>query len=421
LKILHTICSVDPAGGGPIESINQLGLAQIAAGHEVEIAALDSPDAPYLKQSVLPVHALGPAVLGYAFSSRLVPWLRANRGRYDVVIVNGIWQFHSFGTWRALHDTDTPYVLFTHGMLDPWFKNEYPLKHLKKCMYWPWAEYRVLRDARSVIFTCEEERVLARTSFSKYSCNEAVVSLGLADSQDEPSFAKRELLRQFPEIAGKKIILFMGRIHPKKGCDLLIEAFAKVLGQQAEWQLVFAGPDQVGMKKQLEAGAEKLGVTERITWTGMIRGATKCGALRTAEAFILPSHQENFGIAVAEALAAGLPVLISNKVNIWREIQADGAGIVAEDSIDGTCELLQSYVEMAADDQRAMRERARACFEQRFEIQKAAQTLQVVLERATGTADTARSAGASFTSPFFPLPRGTGDAGISVSHDNGNN
>src|SRR5579862_7846469 len=180
MNILHTIASVNPAGGGPIEGIKQLATILTRAGHHIEVASLDRPDAPFLKESPVLVHPLGPSTLHYAFSSRFLPWLHANRSRYDAVVVNGIWQYHSFGTWRALRNSSTPYVLFTHGMLDPWFKRKYPLKHLKKWMYWPWAEYRVLRDAEAVLFTCEEERKLARSSFWMYRCNEIVVNYGTA-------------------------------------------------------------------------------------------------------------------------------------------------------------------------------------------------------------------------------------------------
>src|SRR4029077_2992937 len=318
----------------------------VSEAHHVEIASLDSPGAAHVKQCPLLVHPLGPATLGYSFSSRLIPWLRANRSRFDAAIVNGIWQFHSFGAWRALHASSTPYVLFTHGMLDPWFKKQYPLKHLKKWMYWPWAEYRVLRDAQAVLFTCEEERVLARQSFWLYRCNEVVVNYGTAKPTGDAQLEVGKFFGRYPELRGKKLALFIGRVHPKKGCDMLIEAFATVLAKRPEWHLIIAGPDQVGWQKKLQHRAEKFGMASRITWTGMISGSIKWGALRAAEVFVLPSHQENFGIAVAEALAAGTPTLISNKVNIWREIEGDGAGIVADDTLEGTCKLLQSYVEM---------------------------------------------------------------------------
>jgi glycosyltransferase involved in cell wall biosynthesis len=356
----------------------------VSQGHHVEIASLDAPGAPYLAQSPLPVHPLGPVSLAYGYSPRFVPWLHANANRYDAVIVNGIWQYHSFGTWRALRKSITPYVIFTHGMLDPWFKTTYPLKHLKKWMYWPWAEYRVLRDARAVLFTCEEERRLARESFWLYECNEVVVSYGTSSPKGDPDSERAEFFAHYPEARGKRLALFMGRIHPKKGCDLAIEAFARVLRQQPDWHLVIAGPDQVGLREALNYRAGQLGIAPRITWTGMLGGAIKWGALRAAEIFVLPSHQENFGIAVAEALAVGVPALISNKVNIWREIEGDGAGIVSEDSLDGTCGILQSWVAMTAESQQAMRRAAGRCFESRFEIKRAAETLHAVLASVAG-------------------------------------
>src|ERR1700733_6136412 len=174
-------------------------------------------------------------------------------------------------------------------MLDPWFKRRYPLKHLKKLLYWPWAEYRVLRDARAVLFTCEEERVLARQSFGLYRANELVVNYGVPEPTGEPGLQRETFLQRFPHLRDKRILLFMSRIHPKKGCDILIEAFATVANRDASLHLVMAGPDQVGMQRSLVTRSERLGIGDRVTWTGMIRGDVKFGSLRTAEAMVLPS------------------------------------------------------------------------------------------------------------------------------------
>ena len=379
MKVLQTIHSVDPAGGGVAEGVNQLGAALISMGHQVEIASLDVPEAPFLRNSVLPVHALGPSSGGYGYSAKFVAWLRQNRNQYDAVVVNGLWQFHSFGAWLALQNSDTPYVVYPHGMLDPWFKKEYPLKHLKKWLYWPWAEYRVLRDAAAVLFTCEEEKLLARKSFWLYQCNEMVVSLGTARPSQDCQRPIIQFFERHPELQDKKLVLFMGRIHPKKGCDLLIEAFAKTSHQHQDCHLVMAGPDQVGWQAKLQQRAEELGIASRITWTGMLDGDFKWGALRASEIFVLPSHQENFGIAVVEALAAGVPTLISDKVNIWREVIADGAGLVAEDTMEGTRRILQSYLEMPEENKRTMKDCARVSFAERFEIKKAAENLELAL------------------------------------------
>src|SRR4030081_1780125 len=110
----------------------------------------------------------------------------------------------------------------------------------------------------------------------------------------------------------------------------------------------------------------------------------KWGAIHSSEVFVLPSHQENFGIAVAEALAVGLPALISNKVNIWREVLSDRAGLVAEDTLQGTSELFRSYLALSKDEKAGMRQRSCDCFEKRFEVKKAAETLRVVLADAAG-------------------------------------
>ena len=384
MNILHLIGSVSSATGGPVEGIKQLGTTLTSQGHRVEIASLDAPGSSCLADCPLLVYPLGPGKFTYAFSDRLIPWLRENRSRYDAVIVNGIWQFHSFAAWQALRNSDTAYVVFTHGMLDPWFKKRYPLKHIKKWMYWPWAEYRVLRDAAAVLFTCEEERLLARQSFWLYHCKEIVVNYGTARPSGDPQLEMADFLSAYPELRGKKLALFIGRIHPKKGCDILIEAFAKTLAADSSWEIVIAGPDQVGWQKKLQSQANQLGLGSRITWAGMLHGPKKWGALRAAEIFVLPSHQENFGIAVAEALAVGTPVLISDRVNIWREIQADGAGLVAEDTLEGTCGIFQSYSNLGEQQRLILRQQARQCFEQRFEIKKAAGSLEAALATVAG-------------------------------------
>ena len=386
MKILHCIYTADPSFGGPSEGVSQSSLAATAMGHTVEVASLDSPDAPYLGSFPVPVHPLGPGSLQpYRFSTRYTDWISANAPRFDVVIVNGIWRYHSFGAWRALRRRDTPYVLYTHGMLDPWFKRYYPLKHLKKWMYWPWAEYRVIRDAAKVLFTTDEERLLARQSFSLYRANEVVVGYGTQSPEGDPEKQREAFAAAFPHLHGKRVALFMGRLHPKKGCDLAIQAFAQVLAADPDWALVIAGPDQLGWQAGLSALARRLNVAERITWTGMIGGDIKWGAMRFAEFFFLPSHSENFGIVVAEALACGTPVLTSNKVNIWREVEDDGAGLVANDDLPGAANLLRTWSEMPADGRQQMRSRARACFAARFEINKVNDNLLDTLEGVIGT------------------------------------
>ena len=347
-------------------------------GHKIDIVVLDDPNAAWTTNVDLTVHALGSGVGSYRYSKALIPWLRKHGGDYDRVIVNGIWQYLSFAAWRRYAGSAIPYYVFPHGMLDPWFKETFPLKHLKKWLYWPWAEYRVLRDAAAVIFTAEEERLLARKSFWLYHARERVSPLGIEAPEISPN-AKSEFLSHYPKLQNTRNFLFLGRLHPKKGCDILLDAFAKMSPRKGT-SLILAGPDQVGWGQELRKQVARLNLTENVVFTGMLQGAMKQGAIASADVFVLPSHQENFGISVVEALAAGLPVLISNRVNIWREIDTDRAGFVESDDVAGTMRLLQRWLDTSPAEREAIRENARRCFEQRFEISHAVDSLLQILD-----------------------------------------
>ncbi|MEO8440391.1 MAG: glycosyltransferase [Spartobacteria bacterium] len=383
MKILRCIHSLNPAIGGPLESVRQSSRVLARRGHEVEVISLDPPGAPWLGDFPATVHALGPGRGSYGYAPRLVPWLRERHEQFDAVVVHGIWQYNSFGVWRALHRTSTPYFVFPHGMLDPWFNRTYPLKHLKKLLYWPWAEYRVLRDARTVLFTSEEERRLARESFSLYRANEVVVNYGTAPPEIDLAAAREEFRKAFPALREKKFLLFLGRIHEKKGCEELLRAFAEV--KDAARQLVIAGPcgDKDYLQK-LKRLTSDLGVQEAVAFSGMLSGSLKWGAFAAADAFVLPSHQENFGIAVVEALACGTPVLISNKINIWREIVEDGGGFADEDDVAGTCRLLERWRATSEAERAEMSARAQRSFANRFAIDRAVDSFLEVLQKGTG-------------------------------------
>ena len=262
-----------------------------------------------------PVHAFGPVHSVYGRVTSLLPWLRANRQRFDGVVVNGLWQYCGYAALRTIAG-HLPYVVFTHGMLDPYFKREFQVKHLKKWLYWLPVEYWVLRNAYRVLFTCAAEAELARQSFWLHRWQPFVVPFGTVVPEGEPATQCEAFFSLCPAMRGQRYLLFLGRIHPKKACDLLVEAFAKLAARDPGLHLVMAGPDAQGWHNKLEATARAAGVASRIHWPGMLRGDDKWGAFHASEAFILPSHQENFGIAVAAALDCGKPVLLSDKVNI---------------------------------------------------------------------------------------------------------
>lgn len=379
MKILHIIRSVNPEGGGPIEGIVQLSNIHINNGHNVEILSLDSPNDDFISECPLLVHAQGPGLGKYGYSSNFIKWLDLNCNNYDFFIINGIWQYHSFATHKVLKKHNKPYFLFTHGMLDPWFNKQYPIKHLKKILYWLWGEYPVLKDAKKVLFTCNEEKILSRQSFYPYKCNEQVVNFGTKGHVGDKEYQIKLFYDSFPVLKSNRFILFLSRIHPKKGIDLLIQAFAEVSDLHPDLYLVIAGPDQIGLLNDLIILCDKLNISDKVIWTGMLKNDIKWGAYLSAEAFILPSHQENFGIVVAEALSCSTPVLISNKVNIWREIEDDKAGFIDEDTVNGCVNLLTRWLTLSSDLKADFKINALNCFNKRFYIDNAAHNLLEIL------------------------------------------
>ena len=248
-------------------------------------------------------------------------------------------------------------------------------------------ERRVLRDARCVFYTCKEEMLRAPLSFGRGGFREAIVPLGV---RVPPDMAVRQIAafhEKVPITRGKHIALFLGRLHEKKGCDLLIEAFSTALSIAGaacgQYHLVMAGPaNNYAYASRLKCLArEKCYLSESdISWPGMLTGDAKWGAFRAAEVLVLPSHQENFGLAVVEALSCGTPALISDKVNIWREIDEAGAGVVDSDDLLGVERLLCKWIGMPSDRIGEMRRAAFRCFSSNFEINRSARRLVEVME-----------------------------------------
>jgi len=371
VRILHIIHSVDPAGGGPVEGL--IRQCEALSDCRCEVVTLDPPDAPFLNDFPLPVHALGVRdhtgrLSRFGYTPHLVPWLKAHADDYDIAVVNGLWNYASAGSSRILPKLGLPYVVYPHGMMDPWFRKAYPLKHWLKQVFWTFFDGRLMEHAKAALFTCEEEMILARGQFWGHPYRERVARYGCGAPPDEAG----------PPALDRPYLLFLGRLHPKKGCDLLIRAYAEIA---PDLDLVMAGPDQVGWMEELKALAYRLGVGDRIHWPGLLTGPAKWGALKGADAFILPSHQDSFGVAVGEALGCGTPALITDKVNIWREVKASGAGLVETDSVAGVGRMLSAYLTLGDTQQNAMRAASRACFAEYFDMRStAAKTLEIFRE-----------------------------------------
>lgn len=392
MHILHIISRMDPAGGGPQEVVRML-MRYAPEGYTNEVVTLDDPSAPFLQAMPFPVHALGGPKRSF-YSPRLEPWLRANRDRFDGVMLHGLWEYTSVAVLRAVAG-HVPYVVFPHGMLDPYFKRVSPLKHMKKWVYWLAVQYWTLRRAHRVLFTTAAERDLAAQSFWLHRWKAMVVALGAESPPADLNACADAFFASCPAVRGKRYLLFLGRIDPKKGCDVLLEAFRSAATTDAELHVVMAGPDPDGWGIDLRQRATKTTFADRIHWPEMLTGNAKWGAFAASEAFILPSHQENFGIAVVEALACGKPVLITHPVNISADLANDGCALVEDDTLQGTRQLLTRWLALSPEQRAKMGERARKSFTTRYDMRMNTRAILKCFEAAdTGATSVAEGHGA---------------------------
>ncbi|MDR3697535.1 glycosyltransferase [Mucilaginibacter sp.] len=383
---------MNPVKGGPSQGIRNIDKDLRKMGVFREVVCLDAPDSSYLINDDLEIHAIGPGYGIWHYAKSLSPWLIDNLLRFDVVIINGLWQYHSFITYKVINKLKKqtgvkrlPVILvMPHGMLDPYFQRakERKIKAVRNWIYWKLIESKVVNNANGLLFTCHSELILARETFSTYyPQNEYNIGYGIAAPPKFKPDMKNAFLQHCSGFnSAEPYLLFLSRVHQKKGVDLLIRAY-KVLADQYKNvpQLVIAGP---GLESKFGNMIQQLASEDdfskrNIFFTGMLTGDAKWGAYYGCDAFVLPSHQENFGIAVAEALACGKPVLISNQVNIWREII--GGAIIGTDDFEGTKTMLEKWLKLSSADRKIMSLNALQIYHTNFESLPSAQKLYNIL------------------------------------------
>lgn len=334
MRILHVIPSLAERHGGPPKAAQELCRELVRMGHEVTIYTTDLDLSNRLE---VPVDQALRGEDGverwyfatqrsglYGLSMSLIAALRRNIRNFDVVHIHSLYRFTSTVAAHYCRREGVPYLVRPHGTLDPFI---YLRHRMRKRVYEALFEIRNLENAAAVHFTADEEMNLARSLGLRF--RGVVVPNGVDSNPPVDSDRLREQFAiDWPATRGKKVILFLSRLTFKKGLDLLAKAFGEVARSRPDVHLFLAGPDDEGYGKKVRQWLEDERVLDRATFAGMLLGERKDAALAAAEMFVLPSYTENFGIAVAEALAAGTPAIISNKVNIWREIKDAHAGLV---------------------------------------------------------------------------------------------
>jgi glycosyltransferase involved in cell wall biosynthesis len=331
VNVLHVIASLAPRYGGPSTVVSEMARAVADRGHHVEILTTDIDGPERIPVPVgRPVEWRGATTTffhvgrprRYKMSYGLGRALRHRIREFDVVHIHSLFLFHTLATAHYCRRFLVPYVVRPHGTLNPWHRSQH---RWRKAVYGGLLEGRNLRGASGIHYTSVEERDHAASLH--LSAPSFVIPLGvdvqaLARPVDPATLADRT------ELAGRALVTFIGRLTAKKRVGLLVEAFAEVAHRRADAHLVIAGPDDEGIGGALRSQIAATGLEDRVTMLGLVVGEAKVALLQRSQVFILPSEDENFGVAVVEALAAGLPVVVTEGVAISRQLAEVDAGEV---------------------------------------------------------------------------------------------
>lgn len=282
MRVLHTIATIDPATGGPARSVPQLLLALKSAGLNVALWTADTPQAAWLE------HLQGSEIPIYNGDLNNLP-------RVDLIHDHGLWLMNNHRVASYARAKNIPRIVSPRGMLEPWALNH---KKWKKRAAWWLYQRGNLQTAVSLHATAGSE---AR-QFRKLGLNAPIVELPNGVEMAKTETQKTKTLKGEVRTA-----LFLSRIHPKKGLPLLVGAWAKV--KPAGWRMIVVGPDEGGHRAEIQAMVREQGLADVWEFRDACEGSAKADLWRDANLFILPTYSENFGIAVAEALAAGIPVI----------------------------------------------------------------------------------------------------------------
>ena len=313
---LHFLERVRLSDGGVVRAVLDLCEVLASRGHMVNFATRDPADVPASWSD-----SAGPSVVivGNRGSD---PTLRRAIEKADVVHLHGMWDLSNYAVARVARRTKTPWLVSPHGMLDIWPMSQ---KRFKKRVFWRLAGKGYLEQAAAVHFTAEAERQQSQRWLGRGRGVVAPLAVNLSQFEDLPGPELAERSLELPNLAR---ILFLSRVHPKKGVEVLLESAAELAATGTAFSLFIAGPGEAAYVSALQSQAKKLGISEQTRFVGTVKGSMKLSLYQAADVFVLPTQQENFGLVQIEAMACGTPVVTTRGVDIWQELASAGAMVV---------------------------------------------------------------------------------------------
>lgn len=359
MRILHVATTLGPRNGGAAVACLELCNALSRRGHDVAIftTTIDVPrewhvvNGRYRTRDGVDVRFFRIVGLEYYWISvGLFRALWKYARSFDVVHIHSLYRFHLPVTAFICRRSHVPYIVKPHGSLDPFL---FRRRRIRKWVHELVFDKPAYSRAAAIQYVADEERSLAESTTlirglstkSVVVPSAVVVPEGLTEESLETSDlsivqAKASLLERYPELVGKTLVLFLGRLNFKKGLDILVKAFSEVRKGFPEAHLLLVGPDNEGYSRTIKSWLDHLGLTDAATFAGMLLGPHKSAAFGISSVFVLPSYTENFGIAIIESMFHRCPVVISNKVNIWREVDSANAGLVVPCDPHATAEAI---------------------------------------------------------------------------------
>jgi len=349
MRIVHVTGNLSRLGGGIPPVVWGLAGHQVDAGARVTVAGLDDAffkaDSPR-RVPCLACRPTGPRALGASLELRRC--LKAWTHGVDVVHAHGLWMYPGAAARKLAVRARAALVISPHGMLEPWALQR---SRWKKKLAGRLFEGRNLRRAACLHALCRAEAESIRAFGIRQPI--AVIPNGIEPSDYEPRPEPSQIFERFPQLEGRKVLLFMARLHPKKGLEHLLHAWAQLGGTTSDWVLMVAGQDEGGHGAAMARLAGKLSVDRSVVFAGPLYGRARQEALAGAAAFVLPSFSEGMSMAILEAAACGLPVVMTPQCNFPELIEA-GGGLLVDPAVPSTAAGLEKLIAMTDADRRAM-------------------------------------------------------------------
>jgi len=359
MRVCHVVASVNRNIGGPAVSVPRLTSALAARGLAMHLATLDYEEhgpqtpAPGVQVSSLPAGPVTRALRGW--SPELQRHLQGvAQSGVDVIHNHGLWMFPNLYARQAAVASAVPLVISPRGMVEQWSLGR---SRWKKWLVWHAFERANLHRAALFHATSQAEADSIRALGLRQPI--AVIPNGIEIPAESATVSRALLEEKFPELRGRRWLVFLSRLHPKKGVLELLRVWQRLRAEFPDWQLVLAGPSLDGYDATVRAAVHELRLADCVTLPGMLAGDLKESAWSGAELYVLPTYSENFGVAVAEALAHGVPALTTHGAP-WRGLAEHGCGWWIDMTEAELAAALAAALRLPADERRAMGARGRA-------------------------------------------------------------